>query len=106
MVALGVLEGRWKAIKARGGGSSYAPACSATASGRHDLLHRGRIPRHGRMAGHQPQLLATPGVEELDRGGTSARGARVTLRYPGGAEQLAAALVRPRSGSSAMGPTG
>jgi hypothetical protein len=40
------------------------------------------------------KLSATPGVEELEVAGLSARGARVTLRYAEGAEQLAGALAR------------
>jgi hypothetical protein len=40
------------------------------------------------------KLSATPGVEELDVAGLSARGARVTLRYADGAEQLADELAR------------
>ena len=40
------------------------------------------------------KLAATPGVEELDVAGLSARGARVTLRYAEGAQQLADELAR------------
>ena len=39
------------------------------------------------------RLSALPGVEGLDVAGLSARGARVTLRYPGGPEQLSDALA-------------
>ena len=39
------------------------------------------------------KLSATPGVEELEVAGLSARGARVTLRYAEGAERLADALA-------------
>jgi len=39
------------------------------------------------------RLSATPGVEELEVAGLSARGARVTLRYAEGAEALAKALA-------------
>ena len=45
------------------------------------------------MAGHQPQAAGTPGVEELEVAGLSARGARVTLRYAEGAERLGDALA-------------
>ena len=41
------------------------------------------------------KLGATPGVEELEVAGLSARGARVTLRYAEGAEQLAEELAQP-----------
>ena len=40
------------------------------------------------------KLSATPGVEELEVAGLSARGARVTLRYADGAERLAEALAQ------------
>ena len=40
------------------------------------------------------KLGATPGVEELEVAGLSARGARVTLRFAEGAERLADALAR------------
>ena len=40
------------------------------------------------------KLSATPGVEELEVAGLSARGARVTLRYAEGAERLADALAQ------------
>ena len=40
------------------------------------------------------KLSATPGIEELEVAGLSARGARVTLRYAEGAERLADALAQ------------
>ena len=40
------------------------------------------------------KLSNTPGVEELEVAGLSARGARVTFRYAQGAQQLAAELAR------------
>ena len=53
------------------------------------------------------KLAATPGVEELDVAGLSARGARVTLRYAGGAEGLAgcpgAAGLEPCATRAAIG---
>jgi hypothetical protein len=55
VVALGVLEGRWKSTKTRGGGggcSRHWRCCSVRAR---RSAHLGRVPRHGRMAGHQPQ---------------------------------------------------
>jgi hypothetical protein len=39
-------------------------------------------------------LTNTPGVADLDVIGLSARGARVSLKYPGGAERLAEAVGR------------
>ena len=40
------------------------------------------------------KLAATPGIEELEVAGLSARGARVTLRYAEGADRLSEALAR------------
>jgi hypothetical protein len=40
------------------------------------------------------KLSATPGIEELEVAGLSARGARVTLRYADGAERLADVLAQ------------
>ncbi len=45
VVSLGILEGRWKAIE-------IAPGRGRARRGR--PAHRGRVPRHDRMAGHQP----------------------------------------------------
>ena len=39
------------------------------------------------------KLAATPGIEELEVAGLSARGARVTLRYSSGTERLTEALA-------------
>ncbi len=38
------------------------------------------------------QLAATPGIDNLEVDGLSSRGARITLSFPGGADQLARAL--------------
>jgi hypothetical protein len=38
------------------------------------------------------RLAATPGVDNLEVEGLSARGARVALSFPGGADELARAL--------------
>jgi hypothetical protein len=86
IVALRTLEGRWKSV--------HTKAVTATAApGDTDLLIA--VEFHG-MAEWQDisrKLSATPGVEELDVAGLSARGARVTLRYAGGAQRLAQELA-------------
>jgi hypothetical protein len=88
VVALGILEGRWKAIKSRGG------AAAAAAAGDVDLLIAVEFRGMSEWQDISRRLAATPGVEELEVAGLSARGARVTLRYAEGAERLADALSR------------
>jgi len=85
VVSLGILEGRWKAIKARGG---------AAAAGETDLLIAVQFRGMSEWQDISRRLGATPGVEELEVAGLSARGARITLRYLEGAERLADALGR------------
>lgn len=85
VVALGILEGRWKAIKARGG---------VAAAGDTDFLIAVEFRGMSEWQDISRKLAATPGVEELEVAGLSARGARVTLRYSEGAQRLADALAR------------
>jgi len=92
VVALGVLEGRWKATKTRGGGGGGGTGAVA-ASGPADLLISVEFRGMGEWQDISRKLAATPGIEELDVAGLSARGARVTLRYAGGAERLTDALA-------------
>jgi Uncharacterized protein conserved in bacteria (DUF2066) len=94
VVALGVLEGRWKATKTRGGGGGGGGGAGAVAaSGPADLLISVEFRGMGEWQDISRKLAATPGIEELDVAGLSARGARVTLRYAGGAERLTDALA-------------
>jgi hypothetical protein len=88
VISLGILEGRWKAIKSHGG------AASARSAGDVDLLIAVEFRGMSEWQDISRKLAATPGVEELEVAGLSARGARVTLRYAAGAEQLAEALAR------------
>lgn len=88
VVALGTIEGRWKAVNAalRGGldviGGSGVPVNLdvefADQSQWNDL---------------RQQLLETPGVDDVRVDAVSARSAKVALVFPGGAEQLAEALA-------------
>jgi hypothetical protein len=92
VIALRTLEGRWKAVKVRGG-----PASAATGGGGGgdtDLLIAVEFRGMAQWQDISRRLAATPGVEELDVAGLSARGARVTLRYAQGAQQLADDLAR------------
>lgn len=114
VVGLGVLEGRWKAAN--------APAGMAHAPTSNDFTHApgtgygegpasygargGSVPAPGgqiRLAvsfngmGEWQQisqrLASTPGVDNLEVEGLSARGARIALSFPGGADGLARALA-------------
>ncbi len=108
VVSLGVLEGRWKAINVRGGGGgggrnpaiSDLPTSSATGSPRpspesgSDGLLRVAV-EFRNMAEWQQisrQLAQTPDIQDLDVEGLSGRGARVSLRFPGGMQALGPAL--------------
>jgi hypothetical protein len=85
VVSLRILEGRWKALKSRHEGSARDAV---------DLLIAVEFRGMSEWQDISRRLSATPGVEELEVAGLSARGARVTLRYAQGAEQLANALAR------------
>jgi len=90
VVSLGILEGRWKAIKAAGGAREGRPA----ASGNIDLMIAVEFSGMSEWQDISRRLSATPGIEDLEVAGLSARGARVTLRYAEGAERLADVLAR------------
>ena len=83
VVSLGVLEGRWKAIKI--GDQTGAGA---------ELLIAVEFRGMSEWQDISRRLGAIPGVEELEVAGLSARGARVTLRFPDGPERLAEMLAR------------
>ena len=83
VVSLGVLEGRWKAIKI--GDQTGAGA---------ELLIAVEFRGMSEWQDISRRLGATPGVEELEVAGLSARGARVTLRFPDGPERLVEVLAR------------
>ena len=77
--ARGPLEGRQVRAAAAG------PPRRRRRRRRHGPADRRRVPRHGASGRTSAaSSSATPGVEELDVAGLSARGARVTLRYAGG----------------------
>jgi len=86
VVSLRILEGRWKALKSRHDASSARDAI--------DLLIAVEFRGMSEWQDISRRLSATPGIEELEVAGLSARGARVTLRYAEGADQLAHALAR------------
>jgi hypothetical protein len=87
VVALRTIEGRWKAVNVRGSGA-------AAAGGGSDLLIAVEFRGMAEWQEISRKLSNTPGVEELDVAGLSARSARVTLRYAAGAERLADELAQ------------
>jgi hypothetical protein len=93
VVSLGIIEGRWKAIKSRGGGGGGGGIAKAV-SGDSDLLIAVQFRGMSEWQDISRKLSATPGIEELEVAGLSARGARVTLRYADGAERLADVLAQ------------
>lgn len=94
VVSLGIIEGRWKAVAIspdRGGGvSSGLPAAAAGAGGLRIAVEFNNMTQWQVIT---RQLAQTPQVSDLEVEGLSARGARVSLRYPGGPERLGAALA-------------
>lgn len=98
VIGLGVLEGRWKLKKlpARGGSASvYAatPAYAATHSGAGTpVTLRAQYGSLGEWMDMRRQLLSMPAVENLQIEAESARGADISLNYPGGAAALSSAL--------------
>lgn len=96
VIGLGVLEGRWKARKlpAAAGASIYAaPAYATTSSGAGTpVVVRAQYGSLGEWTEMRRQLLSLPGLENLQIGAESARGADLSMSYPGGAEALASAL--------------
>jgi Uncharacterized protein conserved in bacteria (DUF2066) len=88
VVALRTLEGRWKATNTQGVTAAAAPG------GATDLLISVEFRGMSEWQDISRKLGATPGVEELDVAGLSARSARVTLRYAEGAQRLADELAR------------
>jgi hypothetical protein len=100
VIGAGVLEGRWKAVRVQSAGGL-------------DAISQAPIPvqvfvQYASLQQWQDmrrRLSELPGVEDVQIGGVTARGADLALRYPGGGEALAAALgaqgfdVRPSGGT-------
>ncbi|MGL4395689.1 MAG: DUF2066 domain-containing protein [Hyphomicrobium sp.] len=105
VVALGVLEGRWKAVSSRGTvAEPYAappvdvskPVWSAggqtAASGGDAVALVAEFTSLAQWNEIRTQLLDTPGVDGLEIASVSARNADLALTFPGGAAALANAL--------------
>jgi Uncharacterized protein conserved in bacteria (DUF2066) len=104
VVSLGVLEGRWKAMQVRGGGRAAGRALpdpvsspgsvngSVNAGSDGGLQFGVEFRGMGEWQSLSRRLAETPGVEDVDVAGLSARGARVSLKYAGSIDQLADAV--------------
>jgi len=97
VVALGVLEGRWKAIKTAAPPAAAAnadmPVWAASTSGNgEDVSMVVEFSSAGQWNDMRGQLLDTPGVDALNIEAVTEGRADVSLQYPGGARALANAL--------------
>lgn len=90
VVGQGVLEGRWKVQKAGAGTSS--PYSTSSHGGGTPVSMRAQFASLAEWSEMRRQLLGLPGVEDMRIEAESARGADLTLRFPGGANELASAL--------------
>jgi Uncharacterized protein conserved in bacteria (DUF2066) len=101
LIALGTLEGRWKALKARpavGGGVAGAqPMQPVQLTVEFRSLQEWQSIRR--------QIVETPGVEDLQIAGQSGRTADVAVRFPGGGVQLANSLASQGLDIREMGGT-
>lgn len=94
VIGLGVLEGRWKAKKIPPvSASAYAPAYSSSSSGGGtEIAVRAQYQSLAEWSDMRRRLLGLPGVDDVRIEAESARGADLTLRFPGGASELSSAL--------------
>lgn len=97
VVALGVLEGRWKAIKSQrpmdASAAGGMPVWEASTTGHgEDVTLIAEFASPGQWDQIRSQLLDTPGIDALNILSVSDHDANVSLTYPGGAQRLASAL--------------
>jgi hypothetical protein len=105
-ISLAILEGRWKAINIRGSEETLPSRVSEAPQGLPSRFEHGGAAEAGPLTiavafrGMEEwqqisrQLARTPEVAGLEVLGLSARRARVSLSYPGGAQSLALALAQ------------
>lgn len=104
VVALGVLEGRWKVVKTNAGGgtidAAYEPEQPAWSAGDPFSTVATGDPVNFMVEFNSPsqwndirtQILDTPGVDGVNISAATERNVEVALRYPGGAQALANAV--------------
>ena len=116
-----MLEGRWKAINVRGNERASSSAGSGYTGSEIPRPAPVSRPGDGDDAAGSPfkvavefrdmgewqrisrQLSSIPEISELDVEGLSTRGARVSMRYPGGPQSLASVLAQQGMTLSAAG---
>lgn len=89
VIGLGVLEGRWKMVMA-----GSAMGANGLALPLQQVRFVVTFASAGQWRSIRKRIAQTAGVEQMEVGGLSARGATVILQYPGGAEQLVQSLTR------------
>ena len=87
-ISLGVVEGRWKAIRIKSGPEALIPK---DASEKVNLTVQFSGLREWQNI--RAELRKVSGVEDLDVGSISARGAQLSLSFPGGAARLSQVLL-------------
>lgn len=87
VIALGTLEGRWKAIRTRGIRTGSLPASAGMPV--QVFIEYQSLSEWSDL---RETIQSTPGVSEFKIGGVAPRGADVALVFPGGADQLAEQL--------------
>jgi hypothetical protein len=87
VVAMGTMEGRWKAVRGRA-----APPMPIAGAPLQQVHIMAEFRSFQEWQGMRRQLEEMPGVADVLIGGLSAGAASVALRYPGGGPALAAAL--------------
>ncbi|MFT3732259.1 MAG: DUF2066 domain-containing protein [Hyphomicrobium sp.] len=99
VISLGILEGRWKAIKsgtveeAATAPSSGSPVWEASTGGSgEDVKFVAEFDNNDEWDQMRAQLLDLPGVDALNIGSVSGNSADISLKYPGGPRSLASAL--------------
>ncbi|HML30096.1 MAG TPA: hypothetical protein PKE16_14940 [Hyphomicrobium sp.] len=98
VISLGILEGRWKAVKAgilqaAATPPSNAPVWAASTTGNgEDVTLTALFGNADQWDEMRAQLLDTPGVDALNIGSVSDRSAGISLKFPGGASSLAGVL--------------
>lgn len=88
VVSLGILEGRWKAMEANARGGTGVMTSTGI-----PVLVQAEFASLNEWNDLRSQLLETPGVEDLDIQSVSASSALISLRFPGGGDQLARTLA-------------
>lgn len=99
VVSLGVLEGRWKAVR------SGAAVAGVPGSAMQDIEISVLFSDSDEWADLRGRLLDLPGADDVRVGAVSGSSAQVTVKYPGGGPALAAALAGTGVDLSSAGET-